>query len=80
MKDKHLCLRLYELNRKLSYKLIRDAYNHLRLANNWQVNCDFWYYNKEIPLDDLLKVVREYNNSMDNIFMGNDFEEYKEVW
>ena len=59
---------------------IRAAKERMSFSDNWEANIDFgWFYTKseEESLDDLLKIIREYNNSKNSIFVGNDFEEYK---
>lgn len=79
-KNDHLCLRLYKLNERLSNMAIRAAKERMSFSDNWEANIDFgWFYTKseEESLDDLLKIIREYNNSKNSIFVGNDFEEYK---
>lgn len=79
-KEKHLCLRLYELNKRLSNKIIKAVKEFATFSDNWEANIDYgWFYTKtkEESLDDLLRIIRNYNNNINSRFIGNDFEEYK---
>ena len=77
-KEKHLCFRLYKLNERLSNLAIIAAQKSMCFSDNWEANIDYgWFYTKtkEEAIDDLLRIIRDYNNNKDSKFFVNDFDD-----
>ena len=72
-----LPLKVHYVFSDLIFWLLYKVVGYRKKVVRTNLTTSFPEKSEEESLDDLLKIIREYNNSKNSIFVGNDFEEYK---